>query len=43
MTAGFLGSSLWLKMDVVFKTVLNLLAVGGMIVLARRIRRRPTS
>ena len=43
MTAGFLGSSLWLKMDVIFKAVLNLLAVAGMIELARRIRRRATS
>jgi hypothetical protein len=40
MTAGFLGSSLWLKMDVIFKVVLNVLAVTGMIALAQRIRRR---
>jgi hypothetical protein len=40
MTAGFLGSSLWLKMDIVFKALLNLLTVAGMIELARRIRQR---
>jgi hypothetical protein len=43
MTAGFLGSSLWLKMDVIFKLVLNVLAVAGMVELARRIRRRATA
>jgi hypothetical protein len=42
MTAGFLGSSLWLKMDVIFKLVLNLLTIAGMLVLARQIRRRAT-
>mgnify|MGYP000991022962 CR=1 FL=1 len=42
MTAGFLGSSLWLKMDVIFKVALNLLAIAGMIGLAYRIRRRAT-
>ncbi len=40
MTAGFLGSSLWPKMDVIFKLVLNLLAVAGMVALALRIRQR---
>jgi hypothetical protein len=40
MTAGFLGSNLWPKTDIMFKLVLNLLAVAGMIVLARRIRQR---
>ncbi len=40
MTAGFLGSSLWLKMDIIFKAVLNALAVLGMLALARRIRQR---
>jgi len=40
MTAGFIGSSLWPKMDIIFKLALNLLAVAGMIVLARRIRLR---
>ena len=40
MTAGFLGSSLWLKMDIIFKAVLNVLAVAGMLALVRRIRQR---
>ena len=40
MSAGFLGSSLWPKMDVIFKLALNVLTVVGMIVLARRIRQR---
>jgi hypothetical protein len=40
MTAGFLGSSLWPKMDVIFKLVMNLLAVAGMVALALRIRPR---
>ena len=41
MSAGFLGSSLWLKMDVIFKAVLNILVVAGMLALARRIRQHP--
>lgn len=40
MTAGFLGSSLWPRMDLIFKVVLNLLTVIGMIALAVRIRGR---
>jgi hypothetical protein len=40
MTAGFLGSSLWLKMDIIFKVLLNVLAIAGMLALARRIRQR---
>lgn len=40
MIAGFLGSNYWPKMDIVFKAVINGLAVAGMIVLARRIQRR---
>jgi len=40
MTAGFLGSSLWIKMDLIFKALLNAIAFAGMIVLARRIARR---
>jgi len=40
MTAGFLGSSLWPKMDLIFKLVLNVLAVAGMVALARRISQR---
>ena len=40
MAAGFLGSSLWPKMDVMGKLILNILAVAGMILLARSIRRR---
>lgn len=43
MTAGFLGSNLWPRMDVIFKLVLNLLAVAGMIVLAGQVRRRTTT
>jgi hypothetical protein len=39
-SAGFLGSSLWPKMDLIFKAVLNVLAVAGMVVLALRIRQR---
>lgn len=41
MTAGFLGSSLWLKMDIMFKAVLNVLAVAGMLALLRRICQSP--
>ena len=40
MIAGFLGSSLWLKMDVIFKAALNVLAFAAMVLLAVRIRRR---
>ena len=40
MTAGFLGSSVWPKMDIIFKLVLNILAVAGMLALARRIQQR---
>jgi len=40
MSAGFLGSSFWLKMDIIFKVVLNVIAVVGMVALARRVRRR---
>jgi hypothetical protein len=42
MTAGFLGSSLWPRMDVIGKVILNIIAVVGMIALARSIRQRPT-
>jgi len=40
MTAGFLGSSLWPRMDLIFKLVLNVIVVAGMLALARRIRQR---
>lgn len=40
MTAGFLGSSLWPRMDVIGKLILNILAVVGMILLGRAIRHR---
>jgi len=40
MAAGFLGSSLWPRMDVIAKVILNIIAVAGMIGLARSIRRR---
>lgn len=40
MAAGFLGSSLWPRMDVIGKMILNIIAVIGMIVLARSIQRR---
>jgi hypothetical protein len=40
MTAGFLGSSVWPKMDIIFKLVLNILAVAGMLALACRIQQR---
>lgn len=43
MIAGYLGSSLWLKMDVIFKAVLNVLALAGMLLLAVRIRQRVTA
>jgi hypothetical protein len=41
MAAGFLGSSLWPRMDVMGKVILNVVALVGMIALARAIRRRP--
>jgi hypothetical protein len=41
MTAGFLGSGLWPRMDVLGKVILNVIALAGMIALARSIRRRP--
>ncbi len=40
MTAGFLGSSLWWKVDVIFKLVLNVAAVVLMLALLRGIRQR---
>lgn len=40
MAAGFLGSSLWLKMDIIFKAALNVLAVVGMVLLYSQIRGR---
>jgi len=40
MSAGFLGSSLWPRMDVIGKVILNVIAVAGMIALARAIRQR---
>ena len=40
MLAGFLGASLWSRLDLVGKIVLNLAAVGAMLALSRRIRRR---
>jgi len=40
MTAGFLGSNVWPMTDLIFKLVLNVLAVAGMLMLARRIKKR---
>ena len=40
MSAGFLGSAYWSRLDVVGKLMLNLIAVIGMIVLLRSIKRR---
>lgn len=40
MAAGFLGSSLWPRMDVIGKAILNVAALVGMIALARAIRQR---
>jgi hypothetical protein len=40
MLAGFLGSSAWSRQDTVAKAVLNLLAVGSMVLLRARIARR---
>ena len=40
MIAGFSGSSTWLRMDLVGKCVLDVLAVAGFALLARRIWRR---
>jgi hypothetical protein len=40
MTAGFLGSSTWPRMDVVAKAILNVLAVLSLVALARSISRR---
>ncbi len=40
MIAGFSGSSLWLRMDVVGKAILNVIAVVGFVFLAVKIRRR---
>ena len=43
MLAGFLGASLWSRVDLVGKIVLNLAAAAAMIDLARRIGRRARS
>ncbi len=43
MIAGFSGSSSWSRMDFIGKIVLNLIAVAGFVMLARKIRRRETS
>jgi len=40
MIAGFFGSSLWLRMDVVGKAVLNVIAIAGFLLLALKIQRR---
>jgi hypothetical protein len=42
MIAGFSGSSNWLRMDFIAKVVLNLIAILGFILLARKTRRRET-
>jgi hypothetical protein len=41
MGCGFLGSSAWPKMDLIFKIVVNVLAVAGFVLLARRIAGEP--
>ena len=43
MIAGFSGSGSWSRMDFIGKIVLNLIAVGGFVLLARKIHRRETS
>jgi hypothetical protein len=40
MLAGFAGSDSWSRVDVIGKAVLNVLAVGGMLALSRRLRGR---
>jgi len=40
MAAGFSGSSSWPRIDMVGKVILNVIAVAGFLLLARRIRRR---
>ena len=40
MLAGFLGSSTWSRMDLIFKIVLNVISVAGMIWLALKLTRR---
>ncbi len=43
MTAGFLGSSSWPRNDLIFKSILNVIALAGLLWLARVIfRRAPT-
>lgn len=37
MACGFLGSSAWPKMDIIFKIVMNILAVVGFVLIARRL------
>lgn len=39
MACGFLGSSAWPKMDLIFKIVINVLAVAGFVLIARRLER----
>jgi hypothetical protein len=41
MAAGFLGSANWPRVDVMGKLVLNIIALAGMVALARSIRERP--
>jgi len=43
MALGFLGSSSWLKMDVIGKVILNLIAVALLILLGRKIRQQESS
>jgi hypothetical protein len=40
MAAGFLGSAYWSRVDVMGKVILNIIALAGMIALARSIRKR---
>jgi hypothetical protein len=40
MAAGFLGSADWSRVDVMGKLILNIIALAGMIALARSIRER---
>jgi hypothetical protein len=43
MLGGFLGAGAWPTMDLVAKTVLNLIAVGCMLWLKRRIAKRASA
>jgi hypothetical protein len=40
MVAGFLGSSAWPRVDMIGKSILDVIAILGFVILAQRIRRR---